>query len=269
MDDELTSINSIYGDGTLVLINEQSRLCTLQLPACPSVVVRVEFPENYPDSPPSILGTQSIGNDAPKGAGKRLVDVMRQVLGRIFQPGDACVFDLIEDTAVVLENEPILNVDDSLDGHVETAEAASESSNALDLGPVPPWVIAPAITEKKSVFLARVANVTSPGEAKQYLGHLLATDKKAAKATHNIVAWRIHGPEGSSFQDCDDDGENAAGGRLLHLLQLMDVWDVMVIVTRWYGGVLLGPDRFRIINSAARDALQLGGYAKDSKKVKR
>jgi putative IMPACT (imprinted ancient) family translation regulator len=30
----------------------------------------------------------------------------------------------------------------------------------------------------------------------------------------------------------------------LHLMQLMDVWDVMVVVTRWYGGVHLGPDRY-------------------------
>jgi hypothetical protein len=150
--------------------------------------------------------------------------------------------------------------------------AAQEStpSSAVDLGPEPPWIVAPAITEKKSIFLGRVASVTSPGQAKQYLHHLLATDKKAAKATHNIVAWRIHGHDGASFQDCDDDGETAAGGRMLHLMQLMDVWDVMVVVTRWYGGVLLGPDRFRIINNAARDALQLGGYAKDGgKKGKR
>jgi hypothetical protein len=38
------------------------------------------------------------------------------------------------------------------------------------------------------------------------------------------------------------------------------------VVTRWYGGVLLGPDRFRIINSAAREALVLGGWGKEEKK---
>jgi putative IMPACT (imprinted ancient) family translation regulator len=58
-------------------------------------------------------------------------------------------------------------------------------------------------------------------------------------------------------------------------MQLMDVWDVLVVVSRWYGGVKLGPDRFRIINGAARDALakggfdraeQAGGQSKDKKK---
>jgi putative IMPACT (imprinted ancient) family translation regulator len=78
-----------------------------------------------------------------------------------------------------------------------------------------------------------------------------------------MTAWRIKGANDTSYQDCDDDGETAAGSRMLHLMQLMDVWNVMVLVTRWYGGVKLGPDRFRIINTVAREALLLGGFAKD------
>lgn len=40
-------------------------------------------------------------------------------------------------------------------------------------------------------------------------------------ATHNIMAYRIHLPGRNTFlQDFDDDGETAAGGRLLHLLQV-------------------------------------------------
>jgi putative IMPACT (imprinted ancient) family translation regulator len=35
---------------------------------------------------------------------------------------------------------------------------------------------------------------------------------------------------------------------------------VLVIVTRYFGGTLLGADRFRHINQAARDALELGGF---------
>lgn len=48
-------------------------------------------------------------------------------------------------------------------------------------------------------------------------------------------------------------------------MQLMDLWNVMVVVTRWYGGIQLGPDRFRIINTVARDAFVKGGfYQEDS-----
>jgi putative IMPACT (imprinted ancient) family translation regulator len=136
----------------------------------------------------------------------------------------------------------------------------------------PLWIVSNVIIELKSVFVARCAPVTSPAQAKTFLQHLLDTDKKVAKATHNITAHRIKSENGVTFQDCDDDGETAAGGRLLHLMQLTDVWNVMVVVTRWYGGQKLGPARFGIINTVARDALMKGGFVQDhesSKKKKR
>jgi putative IMPACT (imprinted ancient) family translation regulator len=114
--------------------------------------------------------------------------------------------------------------------------------------------------------------VTSTIQAKEFLQHLLSTNKKVAKATHNITAWRIR-ESGSSltYQDCDDDGETAAGSRVLHLMQIMDLWNVMVVVTRWYGGQKLGPARFGIINRVARDAFVKAGFVQDmdsSKKKK-
>jgi putative IMPACT (imprinted ancient) family translation regulator len=36
------------------------------------------------------------------------------------------------------------------------------------------------------------------------------------------------------IEDYDDDGETSAGGRLLHLLQVMNALNVLVVVTRWY-----------------------------------
>jgi putative IMPACT (imprinted ancient) family translation regulator len=46
--------------------------------------------------------------------------------------------------------------------------------------------------------------------------------------------------------------------RLEYLVK--DVKDVLVVVTRYFGGTLLGSDRFKHINQAARDALELGGF---------
>jgi hypothetical protein len=68
-------------------------------------------------------------------------------------------------------------------------------------------------------------------------------------------ADRLRDARGVLEQDCDDDGETAAGGRLLKLLSIVDVVDVCVVVSRWYGGVHLGPDRFKDINNAARTLL--------------
>ena len=262
IEDEITSINSIYGDNTLVLASKEPVIGLLRLPTHASTVLRLEFPHDYPDAPPSVVGTETVGDDLPKGAGHRLLEIVRDVLADVYRPGEACIYDLLEESGEKLTNDAILHqprVEEST-FEIDTKQVEVEQ----DLGGAPPWIASDLITEKKSIFIARVAQVNSPEQAQQYLRHLLATDKKVRNATHNINAWRIHGDGGVMYQDCDDDGEDAAGGRLLHLLQLMDVWDVMVVVTRWYGGVLLGPDRFRLINSAARDALVKAGYTQES-----
>lgn len=261
IDDEIVSINSIYGDETLVRKSHDSVTCLLRLPTQTSTVLRLEFPSDYPDAPPSITGTETVGDDLPKGAGYKILDIVRDTLAKVYRPGEACIYDLIEEVGEELAKDDLFSqphTDEANDTLDQTAVPVEE-----DLGPEPPWIISDAITEKKSVFLARAATVSSPAQAQQFLRHLIANDKKVRNATHNINAWRIHGTNGASYQDCDDDGEDAAGGRLLHLMQLMDVWDVMVVVTRWYGGVLLGPDRFRLINTAARDALVKAGFTRE------
>lgn len=273
--DEITSINSIYDENTLVATPDDSGIYALILPTQASVSLRIEFPSDYPDAPPAILGTEHIGENIAKGEGQQIVDCIRAILAEIYIPGSPCIFDLIEeggqklqqlglDTSSREEEQQTYQTNGQDQDATGSQEAFSDEHQPLDdLGDAPPWVLSDVITEKKSVFLARAAQVHSVDEAKTYLAHLLATDKKAAKATHNITAWRIRGENGVQFQDCDDDGESAAGGRLLHLLELMGVWNAMVVVTRWYGGIHLGPDRFRLINQAARDAVMKGEFASD------
>lgn len=41
---------------------------------------------------------------------------------------------------------------------------------------------------------------------------------------------------------------------------MMDVWNVVVVVSRWFGGTLLGSDRFKHINTAGRNAVVLAGF---------
>ena len=273
LEDELTSINSIYGESTLVEVSSEPTIYSLAFPSQLAISLRISFPSGYPDIPPSILGTQSMGKDVGKGEGTYLVDLVRDVLSKVYTPGAPCIFDLIEEVDTRLQ-QPGLD-QSSKDQEQQAAQAygqqqdhnisdqmSSDSRQPLDgLGEEPTWNLSEVIREKKSVFVARSAPVTSIDQAKQHLAHLLATEKKVAKATHNITAWRIRGDNGVHYQDCDDDGETAAGGRVLHLLELMGVWGAMVVVTRWYGGIQLGPDRFRIINQTARDAIVKGGYA--------
>ena len=76
------------------------------------------------------------------------------------------------------------------------------------------------LTDRKSTFQAHIAEVTMIGQVSIVL-HELKINKKIATATHNIVAYRIRDIARQVLvQDCDDDGESAAGSRLLHLLQV-------------------------------------------------
>ncbi|KAK2048941.1 RWD domain-containing protein [Colletotrichum somersetense] len=268
--DEIEALNSIYGDDTL---RPSPPNYVLALPGGPGATsLTLRFPDSYPDVPPEVLGTHSAGENAPRGAGARDLAIFRDAVANVYQPGAVCLFDAVEEFSRLLEEHagaepsppspsPPSGQDEGKEGEHGTRPAARSS---LPLAEEPPWVVSDPFVELKSVFLARAAPVASPAQAAGYVQHLLATDKKARVATHNMTAWRVRGPNGTSFQDCDDDGETAAGGRLLHLMQLMDLWDVMVVVSRWYGGQKLGPRRFALINSAARDAFVKAGWVEEA-----
>ena len=113
------------------------------------------------------------------------------------------------------------------------------------------------LKDRKSIFQGHICIVKNRQEAIEAVEYLKSTSKKIATATHNITAYRIMNPITKKLEkDCDDDGETAAGKRLLHLLDLLKVETCVVIVTRWYGGIHLGPDRFKHINNCARDTLK-------------
>ena len=55
---------------------------------------------------------------------------------------------------------------------------------------------------------------------------------------------------------------------MAHLLSIVDAENVLVVVTRWYGGTKLGPDRFKHINNAARSILEKAGVISSSQQNK-
>jgi len=145
--------------------------------------------------------------------------------------------------------------------------AAVLSRDGRGESPCPTVVTGPPFVEKKSAFQAHVATVHTTEDVERVMDELLK-NSKIRNATHNIMAYRIHCPERGTFlQDHDEDGEQAAGGRLLHLLQIVDARDVIVVVSRWYGGIKLGPSRFTIINNVARETLVAEGYIASGKGV--
>jgi uncharacterized YigZ family protein len=85
---------------------------------------------------------------------------------------------------------------------------------------------------RKSRFLAQAAPVTSTAQAQAFLRE--ASDRTA---THNCWAWRI----GAEYR-FNDDGEpgGTAGRPILQAIEGQGIDRVMVVVTRWYGGIKLG-----------------------------
>ena len=290
--EEITSINAIYESGTVEVVSENASqtLVTLRIPE-KSISFLVSFSNSYPDSSPHVDGTASVA-EAQKGEGKVAVRTLQDIIDKVWAPEQVCLFDVIEEAATALPDshgEDIHYGQASAD--VQDHEAAQEkfgisgpdystTSNDLALDPhssiLPPgasppqWILSEPLVVNKSTFVAHCVPCDSKPVASAYLTHLLSTNKKVAAATHNISAWRLSDPKtGVVVQDSDDDGETAAGGRLLHLMQLMDVWNVMVVVTRWYGGVKLGPERFRCINGVAREVLLKAGHGREEKSSKK
>ncbi len=282
LSNEIEAINSIYGDETIQQANNNANndIYILSIPQH-QVSLRLSIPPQYPDVPMLILGTEATGDSSRKGYGSHVLDIAKETLQAVFTPGSVCFFDLLQeiDNTLTAKETPTDNNDRPPTGPATQDEFIADSSPISTVPEItdstsdePQWTVSSPVTEKKSIFLARACTAKSAAKAKVYIAHLLSTDKRVAKATHNITAYRIRSPSSSThaaeitFQDCDDDGETAAGGRLLHLLHVMNVWDVVVVVSRWYGGVKLGPDRFRLINTAAREAIVAGGWTDEKSK---
>lgn len=86
----------------------------------------------------------------------------------------------------------------------------------------------------------------------------LKREKRFARATHNSWAM-ICSTEGPLKSD---DGESGAGAVILRMLEREGLADFVVVVTRWYGGVHLGGDRFAHVVTCVRallDARRAGG----------
>lgn len=93
------------------------------------------------------------------------------------------------------------------------------------------------ITEKKSRFIATVRPVESENEAVSFINE---TKKKYWDARHNCSAFVIG--KRQELTRCSDDGEPAgtAGRPMLDVLLKENIHNAAIVVTRYFGGVLLG-----------------------------
>lgn len=95
------------------------------------------------------------------------------------------------------------------------------------------------ITEKKSKFIAHIFYIETPEEADKYIKEI---KKKYHDARHNVFAYAIETKDGGVAVKYNDDGEpqGTAGAPILKIILENELSNILVIVTRYFGGILLG-----------------------------
>ena len=114
------------------------------------------------------------------------------------------------------------------------------------------------IIEKKSRFIGHAKPVRSEAEAQDFIAEM---KKQYADATHNVFAYYIND---GAIARCSDDGEpqGSSGYPTLNALKTCGATDMCVVVTRYFGGTLLGTAGLaRTYAAAARAAIEEAGFA--------
>lgn len=92
--------------------------------------------------------------------------------------------------------------------------------------------------EKKSKFIGNLFYIESSKQAEDIIKE---TKKKYFDAKHNCIAYRVI-ENGQLIERFSDNGEpqGTAGAPMLNILQKNNLVNVLIIVTRYFGGILLG-----------------------------
>lgn len=107
------------------------------------------------------------------------------------------------------------------------------------------------LVEKKSKFIAKIVKVTSEEDA---MNVLKSIKKEHRDARHNVFAYRI----ANGSERFSDDGEpsGTAGVPILDILRGEKLQNVLVVVTRYFGGILLGTGGLvKAYSGATKDAI--------------
>ncbi|KAJ1561233.1 eIF2 kinase Gcn2p negative regulator [Nowakowskiella sp. JEL0078] len=274
LDDELQALSSIYSDS--LTLNLEIPSCTLLLPLSIHPLflsIQLHFPSTYPSLSPPIPLISLEPADHTNIAYLNLAADLQTRLPAL----TAELHDLWAESPRVVVFEWFEVLQGFVDSLIyEEEEVPEERGGVVDIAALESLKVdfkvyedarhagfggfvssREPLIDRKSVFVAHICVIDSVDSVLLALGDL-KRDRKIARATHNISAYILADSSGRiTRRDCDDDGETAAGKRLLQMLELMKVWNCLVVVTRWYGGINLGPKRFAHINNVARDLLEV------------
>ncbi|MCQ2482021.1 MAG: YigZ family protein [Clostridia bacterium] len=109
----------------------------------------------------------------------------------------------------------------------------------------------------KSVFIGHAAPVTTPEEANSFVNDIRS---RYPDARHNCYAWIVNGDV--VMQKYSDDGEpqGTAGMPILSCITKQNITNAAIVVTRYFGGILLGKGGLvRAYSEAASEAVRNAG----------
>jgi len=110
------------------------------------------------------------------------------------------------------------------------------------------------LIERKSKFIAFSSQIKSENDAKIFIKSI---SEKHKTATHNVFAYKVmnNGILKIKFND-DGEPQNSAGKPIYEILNYMDLINVIVVVTRYFGGIKLGVGGLtRAYSAAAKNVL--------------
>ena len=93
-----------------------------------------------------------------------------------------------------------------------------------------------SFTEKKSEFIGHIAPVSTADEAVAFINRIKAENRKAR---HNVYAYVLREGNVSRYSD-DGEPQGTGGVPVLDVINKSGLTDVCVVVTRYFGGILLG-----------------------------
>lgn len=93
-----------------------------------------------------------------------------------------------------------------------------------------------SFTERKSEFIGYISPVKTNDEAVEFINSIKAKNRKAK---HNVYAYILRDNNITRYSD-DGEPQGTAGIPVLDVLQKEGLTDVCVVVTRYFGGILLG-----------------------------
>ena len=108
------------------------------------------------------------------------------------------------------------------------------------------------IIEKKSKFIANIFYIETENEAQDFIKSI---KKKYHDARHNCFAYKLNKDEISRFSD-DGEPSGTAGNPILNVIEKNNLSNVLIVVTRYFGGILLGTGGLvRAYSEAAKKVL--------------